>query len=122
MPDSQLQNSNSNPADPSDEFLAVSDDEIPKEEEMIYQPSKYDQIVQILEDALLEAYKLDPTGEGRAVVIGVTTTNGKIIEIVADSTDDQRFKGWEVWSRIFVEAEITKVKTAYEADNKKTPV
>lgn len=85
-----------------------------EEEEETYVPSKIDRIAQRLEDALIQAFKLDPTGESYSVVVAVTTTQGKIFTVKADSTDDERFKDTEFWGRAYVEAEVTKTLTAFD--------
>lgn len=102
------------------------EDNTPKDdEEIVYQPSNFDIVAQKMLDALREAWNLDPTGEHRAVVVAVTTSNGKSFYIMADSTEDQRFKDWEVWSKYYVESEVVKAKAAFSkglADTNKAPV
>lgn len=84
-----------------------------EEEEIYYQPSKFDKVSQQMLDELRNAFNLDPTGEAYTVVVAVTTSNGKIFNIKADSTEDQRFKDMEIWGKAFVEAEVTKTMTAF---------
>ena len=107
MPDSQLPNSEVQEI--SDDDTANPIEEEPTREEL----PKYLQVLQVVEDAIRDGITLDPSGENRAVVVAVTTTNGKIFEIVADSTDSQVFKGQEIWGKAYVEAEVTKVRTAF---------
>src|SRR5687768_11063348 len=90
----------------------------PLEEEQPIEPPKFDRLLQTLEDAVQQCLKLDPSGESRSVVIAVTTSQGKEFEVIADSTDDQRFKGWTIWSKIYVEAEVTKVTAPVHAPGK----
>lgn len=73
----------------------------------------FEKMSQKLFDALRDAYNLDPTGELRGVAVCVTQDNGKIWEIVADSTEDSRYSPQEVWTKSYVEAEVAKTKTAY---------
>src|SRR5688500_8056345 len=101
-----LQSQSNNEADP------------PMEEEQPLEPPKFDRLLQTLEDAVQQCLKLDPSGENRSVVIAVTTSKGKEFEVIADSTDDQRFKGWTIWSKIYVEAEVTKVTAPVHAPGK----
>jgi len=116
MPDSQLPNSDT-VSSTEDEITNLPMEEDPEPQEPTREElPKYLRILQVLEDVVRDGINLDPTGESRAIVVAVTTTNGKIYEIIADSTDDQRFKGEQIWSKIYVEAEVTKV-TAPVANN-----
>lgn len=91
--------------------VIIEDDQ---EEEILYQPSKQDKIIQRMLDELQQAFKLDPTGENYSVVVAVTQDNGKIFTIKADSTDSAKYKDVEVLGRPYVEAEVTKTLTAFE--------
>lgn len=83
----------------------------------------FEKMSQKLFDALRDAYNLDPTGELRGVAVCVTQDNGKIWQIVADSTEDSRYSPQEVWTKSYVEAEVAKTKTAYaKSTGKASPV
>ena len=82
--------------------------------EGVVMPTKFERMAQKMQECLVQQNKLDPSGQQRTYAIVATTTQGKIWHILADSTGDDQFKDWEIWSRIFVESEITKVKTAFE--------
>ena len=73
----------------------------------------YERMIQKLLDAVTAAYKLDPTGENRAVAVVVTLDNGKTWQLMSDSTEENKYGGQEIWSKAYVEAEVTKIKTAF---------
>lgn len=91
------------------------EDPVPRETEEDPEISltPFEKMVQTMYDRLRSAFNLDPTGEFRGVAVVVTLDRGKTWTIEADSTESQKYGGMEIWSKAYVEAEVTKIKTAF---------
>ena len=75
-----------------------------------FKPSKFSRLSQYVIDELRKAYNIDPTGEAYTVVIATSHDKGQSFKICADSTDDQKMDGVELWSQKMVEKEVRAMK------------
>lgn len=75
-----------------------------------FKPSKFSRLTQYVVDELRKSYNIDPSGENYTVVIAVSHDKGQSFKIRADSTDNQKLDGIELWSQKMVEKEVRAMK------------
>lgn len=75
-----------------------------------FRPSKFSRLVQFVIDELKRNYNIDPTGESFFLAICTSANKGQSYRIIADSTENQKHRGEDLWSAVMVQKEVAAMK------------
>lgn len=75
-----------------------------------FKPSKLSRMTSLIVDELKKSYNIDPTGEEYTLIIASSLNKGQSFFTIADSTDDQKYVGQEIWGKAMIEKEMMEMK------------